>query len=113
MNLLFVSFCSTNLKILGFTILICTRLLETCLKKLTIHDNLNCICQVIKLLLASICRQRQEVDESADQEKRQINESDAIKALIASLKERLRTDLPFNMDPHYTGDYLVNELLVC
>ena len=91
----------------------CTRLLETCLKKLTIRDNLDCICQVIKLLLASICRQRREVDESADQERRQKNENDAIKALLVSLRTRLRVDLSPYMSNYYRGDALANELLVC
>ena len=91
----------------------CTRLLETCLKKLTIRDNLDCICQVIKLLLASICRQRREVDDSADQESRQKNENDAIKALLASLQTRLRVDLSSHMSFYYEGEALANELLVC
>ena len=94
----------------------CTRLLETCLKKLTIWHNLDCICQVIKLLLASICRQRREVDESVDQERRQKNENDAIKALLVNLRTRLRADLSPYMSYYmyyYRGDALANELLVC
>ena len=87
-----------------------TRLLETCLRAVTIRDNLDCICQMIKLLLASICRQRREVDEIADQERRQKNENDAI---LASLQERLKSDLSPNISYHYGGDALANELLVC
>ena len=90
-----------------------TRLLETCLRVVTIRDNLDCICQVIKLLLASICRQRREVDESADQERRQKNENDAIKALLASLKARLGIDLSPYMPYYYEGYTLANELSVC
>lgn len=89
----------------------CTRLLETCLKELTIRDNLDCICQVIKRLLASIYRHRHEVDESADQERRQINANDAIEALITSLRTKLKNDLSPKMS--YRGDALANELLVC
>ena len=91
----------------------CTRLLEACLKELTIRNNLDCICQVIKLLLESICRQRREVDESADQERRQKNENEAIKALLASLRTRLRVDLSPYMSYYCGGDALANELLVC
>ena len=91
----------------------CTRLLEACLKELTIRNNLDCICQLIKLLLASICRQRREVDESADQERRQKNENEAIKALLASLRTRLRVDLSPYMSYYYGGDALADELLVC
>ena len=80
---------------------------------MTIRDNLDCICQVIKLLLASICRQRREVDESADQERRQKNENDAIKALLASLKARLGIDLSPYMPYYYEGYALANELSVC
>ena len=90
-----------------------TRLLETCLRAVTIRDNLDCICQMIKLLLASICRQRREVDETVDQERRQKNENDAIKTLLASLQERLKSDLSPNISYHYGGDALANELLVC
>lgn len=91
----------------------CTQLLETCLKKLTIRDNLDCICQVIKLLLASISRQRREVDESAGQERRQKNEDNAIRALITSLRKRLRDDLSPSISDYYGDDALANELLVC
>ena len=91
----------------------CTRLLETCLQELTIWDNLDCICQVIRLLLASICRRRREVDESVDQERRDKNENDAIKALIASLRERFRIDLSPYMSYAYRRDALANELVVC
>ena len=108
-----ISFCSTNLKTLEFTISMSTRLLETCLSVVTIRDNLDCICQVIKLLLASICRQRREADESADQERRQKNENDAIKALLAILKARLGIDLSPYMPYYYGGYALANELLVC
>ena len=89
------------------------RLVETCISKVTTRDNLDCICQVIKLLLASICRQRREVDESADKERRQKNENDAIKALLATLKARLGIDLSYYMPYYYRDDALANELLVC
>ena len=91
----------------------CTQLVETCLKEWNVRDNLDFICQVIKLLLASICRQRQDVDESVDQDRRQKNESNAIKALLASLRTRLRIDLSPYMPYYYGGDALANELLVC
>ena len=91
----------------------CTRLLDACLKELTLRNNLDCICQVIKLLLASICRQRREVDESVDQERRQKNENEAIKVLLASLRTRLRVDLSPYMSYYYGGDALADELLVC
>ncbi|XP_022806308.1 E3 ubiquitin-protein ligase rnf213-alpha-like [Stylophora pistillata] len=101
-----------NSNTLGFTISMCTRLVETCLKKWTVRDNLDFICQVIKLLLASICRQRREVDESVDQDRRQENENNAIKALLTSLRTRLRSDLSPDMPYYDGGDALVNELLL-
>lgn len=68
---------------------------------------------MIKLLFASICRQRREVDESADQERRQKNEDDAIRALITSLRKRLRNDLSPYISGYYGDNALANELLVC
>ena len=68
---------------------------------------------MIKLLLASISRQRREVDESAGQERRQKNEDNAIRALITSLRKRLRDDLSPSISDYYGDDALTNELLVC
>ena len=48
-----------------------------------------------------------------DQERRDKNENDAIKALIASLRERFRIDLSPYMSYAYRRDALANELVVC
>ena len=104
---------SVNCKTLEFTTLLCLKLVEICLKKLTLKGNLDVICQAIKLLFASICRQRREVNESLDQDKRQEIEENTISQLLMSLRTRIVSDLSHTMSSYSRSDSLRRELLVC
>lgn len=84
-----------------------------CLKKLTLKDNLEVICQAIKLLFTSICRQRREVNESVDKDKRQESEKNSISQLLMNLRTRLASDLSPTMSTEYRSESLERELLVC
>lgn len=104
---------STNWKTLEFTTLLCLKLVEICLKKSTLKDNLDVICQAIKLLFTSICRQRGEVNESVDQDKRQDSEENSISQLLTSLRTRIVSDLFPTMSSYDGSESLRRELLVC
>lgn len=91
----------------------CLKLVEICLKKSTLKDNLDVICQAIKLLFTSICRQRREVNESVDQDKRQDSEENSISQLLMSLRTRIVNDLFPTMSSYDGSESLRRELLVC
>ena len=104
---------SVNWKTLEFTTSLCLKLVEICLKKLTLKGNLDVIGQAIKLLFASICRQRREVNESLDQDKRQESEENTISQFLMSLRTRIVSDLSHTMSSYSRSDSLRRELLVC
>ena len=90
----------------------CLKLVEICLKKLTLKDNLDVICQAIKLLFASLCRQRREVNESLDQDIRQESEENSISQLLTNLRTRIVSDLSLTMSSYDRSESLRRELLV-
>jgi len=65
---------------------------------------------LIKLLLTSIQRQRQEMLGRSDAEERQAKEEDLMQNLLRILKSSLTSNLPTRMCNHYESDRLLREL---
>ncbi|PFX19442.1 E3 ubiquitin-protein ligase RNF213 [Stylophora pistillata] len=102
----------TDWKTLEFTTSVCSKLVEICLSKLKLGDYLDVICQAIKLLFTSICRQRREVIEGVHQDKRLESEDNSISQLLKDLRTRIVDDLLPSMSVCYRSEPLARELLV-
>ena len=89
----------------------CLTLLEVCLKKLKFKDHINIICMLIKLLLTSIQRQRQEKSRRPNDTKGQATEEEIITKLLKSISELL-SELPSSTSSFYKSDTLMRELEV-
>ena len=101
-----------SVKKLEFTTSMCLKLLETCLKELKFRDDLETICMLIKLLLTSIQRQRQQIARSSDDKEREKKEREVLSELLNILKKRLLIELPSSMERYYKSELLLRELEV-
>ena len=91
----------------------CLKLLEVCLKQLNFRHQIEVICNLVKLLLTSIQRQRQEKVKRADNMERQGKEEEIINNMLKILRGKLMNELPPTMSNNYQSESFLRELRVC
>ena len=98
---------------LEFTTSACLKLLDICLKDLTLRsEQLEVICVVIKLLLTSIQRQRKQMARSPSDQEYQAKEGKVISQLLEFLKAKLGGELSAKMACYNESKVLLTELQV-
>ena len=90
----------------------CLTLLEVCLKKLNFKDHIDIICMLIKLLLTSIQRERQEKSRRLNETKGEATEEEIITKMLKTLRSKLLSELPSSMRSFLKTDALMRELEV-